>query len=139
MRLINFDGCPLSVYETEDGQFFTNGKDLHAALQIREKYQDWINRSLNDLNAVQGMDFFRRIGKSTFGRPPVEIWLTNDMSQHIALMQRNEIGKKIREFYIKVKDMVFAQQKPQQPQEYNIPKTYADALLLAYNQAKEIE
>ena len=104
-----------------------NARELHAKLEIKSRFNDWIANRLFDF--IENEDYIV-VTKSlvTEGR---DVILTVDTAKHIAMIERSEIGKRIRQYFIDVEK----QNKPQ----FQIPKTYSEALMLAAKQAEQIE
>ena len=89
------------------------GRDLHAALDINEKYTEWFKRML-EYGFVENVDFVvflehRKYGNeqtvegfTPLSKPRTNHQLTLDMAKHIAMVQRTPIGMKIRQYFIEV-------------------------------------
>ena len=45
------------VYETSTGEKVVYGSELHAVLEVKSNYREWINRRLNDIDALENEDF----------------------------------------------------------------------------------
>ena len=82
-----------------------NARDLHAVLESKTDFSNWIKRRLEETDAVENVDFivFTKNGEnSNGGRPQVEYILSTDIAKEIAMLERNEIGKKVRRYFIEV-------------------------------------
>ena len=82
-----------------------NARDLHAVLESKTDFSNWIKRRLEETDAVENVDFivFTKNGEnSNGGRPQVEYILTTDIAKEIAMMERNEKGKQVRRYFIEV-------------------------------------
>ena len=89
----------------EHGEILVNGRDLHAALEIRTQYSTWIDRMIKEFDFIEGVDFYSNLNKtpnSNGGRPSVEYFLTLDMSKEICMITRNGRGKVVRKYFIQV-------------------------------------
>lgn len=80
-----------------------NGRDLHDALQIKTAYKDWFPR-MCEYGFSEGTDFCSFLSESSGGRPAVNHQLTIDMAKQICMIQRNEIGRKFRQYFIQVEE-----------------------------------
>lgn len=90
---INFDSdCPT-----------VNGRELHAALEVRTAYKDWFPR-MCEYGFAEGMDFCSFLSESTGGRPAADHQLTLDMAKQLCMIQRTDIGRKFRQYFIKVEE-----------------------------------
>lgn len=77
------------------------GRDLHEALEIKTRYNDWFPR-MCEYGFVEGVDFYSFLSESEGGRPAQDHQLTIEMAKEICMIQRNEIGKEIRQYFIQL-------------------------------------
>lgn len=77
------------------------GRDLHEALEIKTRYNDWFPR-MYEYGFVEGVDFYSFLSESEGGRPAQDHQLTIEMAKEICMIQRNEIGKEIRQYFIQL-------------------------------------
>ena len=77
------------------------GRDLHAALQIRTAYKDWFPR-MCEYGFEEGRDFCSILSESTGGRPGMDHQLPIEMAKEVCMIQRTEIGKKCREYFLEL-------------------------------------
>jgi phage anti-repressor protein len=101
----------LPVYENEAGEKLVNARELHEKLMVNTRFNDWINRQLENYGFVVGEDFYSFLSK-TSGRPSNEYLLTLDTAKEIAMVQNNEMGRAIRKYFIEVEKR-YRQQQPQ--------------------------
>lgn len=80
-----------------------NGRDLHDALQIKTAYKDWFPR-MCEYGFFEGTDFCSFLSESSGGRPAVNHQLTIDMVKQLCMIQRTEIGRKFRQYFIQVEE-----------------------------------
>ena len=80
-----------------------NGRDLHDALQIKTAYKDWFPR-MCEYGFFEGKDFCSFLSESTGGRPAADHWLTIDMAKQLCMIQRTDIGRQFRQYFIKVEE-----------------------------------
>lgn len=97
-----------------------SGRELHKALEVETRYNDWFAR-MCEYGFVEGEDFYSFLSKSTGGRPSVDHLLTIDTAKEICMIQRTEIGRTIRKYFIET------EKQYKQTQSYN-------ALLHKYNE-----
>lgn len=105
MELIE-DGI-IPVYENENKEKLVNGRELHEALGSKRKFSDWIKQRLEYCGSIEGQDFitFHKFVKregSNLGSKTTEYALTLDTAKEFAMIEHNEIGKKIRKYFIEV-------------------------------------
>jgi anti-repressor protein len=80
-----------------------NGRDLHDALQVKTAYKDWFPR-MCEYGFSEGTDFCSFLSESSGGRPAVNHQLTIDMAKQLCMIQRTDIGRKFRQYFIQVED-----------------------------------
>lgn len=80
-----------------------NGRDLHDALQVKTAYKDWFPR-MCEYGFSEGTDFCSFLSESSGGRPAVNHQLTIDMAKQLCMIQRTEIGRKFRRYFIQVEE-----------------------------------
>ncbi len=80
-----------------------NGRDLHDALQVKTAYKDWFPR-MCEYGFFEGTDFCSFLSESSGGRPAVNHQLTIDMAKQLCMIQRTDIGRKFRHYFIQVEE-----------------------------------
>lgn len=84
-----------------------SGRDLHNALGIKTKYADWFKR-MCDYGFCEGVDFttcFSNLGsKMHGGQNKTDHQLTIDMAKELCMIQRTDIGRKFRQYFIDVEN-----------------------------------
>jgi anti-repressor protein len=106
-----------------------SGRELHAALEIKTAYKDWFPR-MREYGFVEGRDFnplkIERVqneGKRSVVREVTDHQLTMDMAKELCMIQRSEIGKRCREYFLEIE------------RKWNSPEAVlARALLIANHQ-----
>jgi phage anti-repressor protein len=97
-KLIPIGNCP----SFGDGLIDTvNAKDLYSVLQVKDNYTDWVKRRLGDCGFIEGEDFVgfsEKSGKP--GRPSDCYFLTLDAAKHFAMLERNDQGFKVRQYFV---------------------------------------
>lgn len=104
-----------------------SGRQLHEALNVNSRYTTWFDR-MTEYGFVEGQDFLPNLGKSTGGRQAVDHVIKLDMAKEIAMIQRSERGKQVRQYFIQIE------------KDFNSPeKIMARALLLADKKVHQLE
>lgn len=87
-----------------------DGRELHKALQIETPYNKWFQR-MCEYGFVEGKDFNMdknvRVGIEgvrEVSREVIDHKLTIDMAKQLCMIQRTDIGRKFREYFIKVEE-----------------------------------
>lgn len=78
-----------------------NGRDLHAALQVKTAYKDWFPR-MCEYGFIEGKDFSSFLSESTGGRPGTDHQPSIGMAKQLCMLQRTEVGRKFKEYFIGV-------------------------------------
>lgn len=93
---INFDSdCPT-----------VSGRELHDALEVGTKYVDWFSR-MCEYGFVETQDYFpilRNRSDGLPGKPMTDHQLTIDMAKQLCMIQRTDIGRQFRQYFIKVEE-----------------------------------
>ena len=112
-------------YENENPT--VSGRELHAVLGVATQYKDWFPR-MCEYGFIEGRDFSSILSESTGGRPSTEHALSIPLAKELCMLQRNEQGKKFRQYFISVEDA------------WNSPdKVMERALQIAHRRALEAE
>lgn len=91
-----------------------NARDLHAALQVVTRFNDWITRRIEDYGFVENFDF-QTIDYSTLSnqkkgrggdRRSIDYHLTLDMAKELAMIENNDIGRAVRRYFIQAEKML---------------------------------
>lgn len=81
-----------------------SGRELHKALEMNTRYNDWFNRMV-EYGFTENEDFYSNLSKtSDSGRPSTDHQLTIPMAKELCMLQRNEKGKQFRQYFIKVEE-----------------------------------
>ena len=92
-----------------------NARDLHAALDVKTKFATWILRRIEDFGFVKDEDFIiidplPKNGKPLTtglsgwlgGESKIDYHLTLDMAKELAMVERSEIGRQVRRYFIQI-------------------------------------
>ena len=90
-----------------------NARSLHAFLESKQQYSHWIQDRINEYGFIQDEDYFV-ITERTNGRPRKEYHITLDMGKELGMVERNERGRQIRQYFIRCERTLKALQQPQQ-------------------------
>ena len=117
----------IKIRETESGQA-VSARELYSYLEIDSNFTTWCVRMF-EYGFEEGLDFIPILEESTGGRPSKDYALTIECAKEISMLQRSEKGKEARKYFIKCEKRLRSL----------APKTFAEALQLAADQAKMIE
>ena len=104
------------------------GRELHEALGVETRYNDWFKR-MSEYGFTENIDFYSILSKtSEGGRPSTDHQLTIDMAKEICMIQRSEKGKQFRQYFIEIEN------------QWNTPEAVmARALQMANQKLEEIK
>lgn len=89
----------------DDGTVAVSGRELHKGLKIKTPYPKWINRMIA-YGFEENIDYITNRQKSPIANGGYKLTddhiMTLDMAKEISMIQRSEIGRKIRGYFIKV-------------------------------------
>lgn len=101
MRILENDLIP--VYETNSGEKVVYGTELHAGLGSPSVYREWAKRRLSDVDAVENEDYTTaEIPTVSGGLPRKDHIIKLDTAKEMAMLERNEKGKQVRRYFIRV-------------------------------------
>lgn len=91
------------VYETSTGEKVVYGSDLYEALHVKSNYREWSKRRFKDCDAQENLDY-QAVEISTPGNPTPkkDYIILLDIAKEMAMLERNDEGKKIRRYFIEV-------------------------------------
>lgn len=103
----------------ENQEPVVSGRELHEKLEVQTPYDKWMPRMI-EYGFTENIDFSTFLSESTGGRPATDHLLKLDMAKEIAMIQRTDKGKQVRQYFLEIE------------KEYNSPeKIMARALRIA--------
>ena len=112
-------------YETE--QPTVSARDLHAGLEIKSKYADWI-KNMSTYGFTENEDYMTVSKNLENGGRIIEHFISVDMAKQICMIQRNEKGRQYRQYFL---DLEKAWNTPEQ--------IFARALKMADQQIEKLK
>lgn len=91
-----------------------NARSLHAFLEVKNRFNDWISDRIADYGFQQNEDYII-ITERTNGRPRKEYHITLDMGKELGMVERNERGRQIRKYFIE------CERRATQPKQIALP------------------
>lgn len=94
------------IYENESKERLINARELHERLCNKRKFADWIKQRIEKYSFLENQDFVRfhnfvKGDKNGFGNKATnEYYITIDMAKELCMVENNEIGRKIRRYFI---------------------------------------
>ena len=102
-----------------------NARELHAFLESRQEFANWIKSRIADFGFIDDQDFLTILSKTpNGGRPSREYYISLDMAKELSMVERNDKGRQARRYFIECEKQAKAltEQKP------TLPATYLEAL-----------
>ena len=115
-----------------------SARELHAFLESKQDFSNWINNRIEQYDFVENQDFILVLNqqnkvsnkiienpknpKNKGGRPTKEYFLTLDMAKELSMVERTDKGKQARQYFIE------CERKLRETQAKLAPKTYVEAL-----------
>lgn len=96
----------LPIYESERKERLVNARELHEKLQSKQEFANWIKNRIKKYEFIENEDFIwfdRFIKADRYGNKTLkEYYLTIDMAKELAMVENNQMGRKIRRYFIEV-------------------------------------
>ena len=113
----------IKVTVNENHEPIVSGRQLHEALGVKTRYNDWFNR-MTEYGFIENQDYLaitqKRVTAQGNSTNQVDHIIKLDMAKEIAMIQRTDKGKEVRQYFIQVE------------KDFNSPeKIMARALLMA--------
>ncbi len=83
-----------------------SGRDLHAALEVETRYNDWFQR-MREYGFVEGKSYYSFLSNRSDGlpgKPQTDHAITIPTAKEICMIQRTAKGKQFREYFIMCED-----------------------------------
>ena len=105
----------IKITRDEEGKSVVSGRELHEVLEIKTRYDKWMPRMI-EYGFAEGVDYVVISEKVDGQKRPrtyeqVDHAMTIDMAKEIAMIQRSEIGKQVRNYFLEC-EKVALQVKP---------------------------
>jgi phage anti-repressor protein len=94
----------IKITFNESDEPVVSGRELHEKLEIETRYNDWFPR-MCEYGFVEGKDycsFLSNRSDGLAGKPRTDHILTIDMAKQLCMIQRSDIGRRFREYFIEV-------------------------------------
>lgn len=129
LRLLENELVP--VYVTSTGEKVVYGTELFECLGSKQEYSNWIKNRVKDCDATEEKDFTIILSKSTGGRPKQEYIIKLDTAKEMAMLERNDQGKRVRRYFIDV-------EKRYKEEKRSGPTCIEDVLIQSLQEMKDI-
>lgn len=95
----------LPIYENDNKERLVNARELHTKLESKQEFANWIKNRIKRYGFIENIDFIKHdnfIKVGNLKRPQIDYYLTIDMAKELAMVENNEMGRKIRRYFIEV-------------------------------------
>ena len=121
----------INVTLNENHEPVVSGRQLHETLGVKTRYNDWFNR-MTEFGFTENEDYLaitqKRVTAQGNATNQTDHIIKLDMAKEIAMIQRTDKGKEVRQYFIQVE------------KDFNSPeKIMARALLMADKKIKLLE
>ncbi|WBF05263.1 AntA/AntB antirepressor [Psychrobacter phage vB_PmaS_Y8A] len=122
------------IQQHQDLQQAVSARELYDFLQPTERFASWFERQLQ-YGFVASQDYLGCEVFNTLARQSLQdYFISIDMAKEISMIQRSDKGKQARQYFIECERKI-----KKQPVTPAIPQSFAEALQLAADQAKQLE
>ncbi len=90
------------VYETSTGEKVVYGSELHEVLGAPSVYREWVKRRLSDIDTVENEEFQGVEISTPSGQTKKDHIIKLDTAKEMAMLERNDKGKEVRRYFIRV-------------------------------------
>lgn len=89
--------------ETREGQETVNARELHEFLESKQDFSTWIKARIDGFEENSDYLLHKFMEQLPSGaKHKIDYYLTIETAKHVAMMERNEQGKRIRQYFITV-------------------------------------
>ena len=112
-----------------------NSKELYEKLNVKDNHRNWIKDQINHADLKENIDYIRGEEKTASGQIMKIYYLSIDAAKNIAMLNRSEVGKDIRAYFISC-------EKELKENNFRLPATFEEALedlLATIKEKKKLE
>lgn len=118
----------IKITTNEEGKQLVSARELHKGLEIKTRFSIWFSRMI-EYGFEENIDYIMDVQKRTTNNPKnpitefVDYIITLDMAKEISMIQRSELGKQFRQYFIECEKKLKEVITPK------LPQTYKEALI----------
>jgi len=98
----------------QSGKRLVDARELHQVLKVKTRFNDWINIRIDEYAFSENTDYFVLLKKQYLENQQltesqkkhlnvsIDYLLTIDMAKELCMVERNEVGRKIRKYFIQI-------------------------------------
>ena len=108
-RQITGNGFELIRIQTnENEEQVVSGRDLHNFLEVKTRYNDWINKRVKEYEFIENIDFVAITQKKVTAQGNASEYIDHllkiNMAKGLAMIENNEKGRQARLYFIKCEE-----------------------------------
>lgn len=91
-----------------------NARELHSFLEVETRFNDWINRRIEEFDFINNIDYLKMSNENYqgIGKPNIEYIISLDMAKELSMVERNDKGKEARKYFIECEKKLKDNLKP---------------------------
>ena len=120
----------IKLTKNSQGIETVNARELHAFLEVKTRFNDWIANRISEFGFTENKDFVSLTENLVSGGKQNVFHISIDMAKELSMLERNDKGKQARLYFIECERIAKTKQ---------VPQSFYEALQLAANQAKQLE
>lgn len=134
----------VKISKSTGGRKIVDARELHEALESKQKFADWVkSKVVDNPYFIENEDYallhnitkqISSDGTNRGGHNRVDYALTLTTAKKVSMTENTYKGNEVRDYFISCEKNL-----QKLTVQHQIPTTFAEALLLAANQAKELE
>ena len=94
----------IKIEINENNEQVVSGRELHKFLEVKTRYNDWVNKRVKEYGFVENIDFVAITQKKVTAQGNTSEYtdhlLKINMAKELAMIENNEKGKVIRKYFI---------------------------------------
>lgn len=98
-----------------------DARSVHEALQVPSDFSHWWKRRVDEFGFIEGEDFSSCVTKTALGRNRIDFIVSLDMAKELAMVERNEMGRKMRRYFIECEKRLASSGGLHPPSQGHIP------------------
>ena len=127
----------IKITTNEEGKQLVSARELHEFLEVKSRFNDWINNRIKKYDFVEKEDYIA-IAKTLVtaqgnASTYIDYAITIDMAKELSMVENNDKGRQARKYFIE------CEKKLKEQQQLQLPKDYLSALkaLVASEEEKQ--
>ena len=117
----------IKIITNEEGQQLVSARELYEGLKVSQRFQQWFDKRVKKYGFEEEVDFtsvktFTLVNNGA-KKELQDYAITIVMAKELCMIQRNELGRKFRKYFIECEKKLKEIQKPQLTKEQELQKS----------------